>query len=79
MYALSAQILKERGEFRDVMELGHDSLAMFKPGFAGRELRLDAAYQAVLPEFHKRKNALTNADLPGAFRLLYATRDSQGY
>ena len=73
MFALSAQILKERGQYRDVMALGVDSMEMFKPSFHGSELRLDEAYKATLPEFHARKATLTNADLPGAFSQLYAT------
>ena len=73
MFALSAQILKERGQYRDVMELGVDSMEMFKPSFHESELRLDEAYKATLPEFHARKATLTNADLPGAFSQLYAT------
>ena len=71
MYALSAQILKERGEFRDVMELGTASMAAFRAGFTGDDVRLDDAYQAMLPEFNKRKATLTSADLPGAFSKLY--------
>jgi hypothetical protein len=32
---------------------------------------MDAAYQACLPEFHRRKATLSSADLPGAFAKLY--------
>jgi len=71
MYALSAQILKERGQYRDVMELGFDTMEIFKPTWKGDELRLDDAYRAALPEFHARKDRLTNDDLPGAFSRLY--------
>lgn len=71
MYALSAQILKEQGSYRDVMELGRDSMVIFKPGYAGEDVRLDRAYQAILPEFHRRKDALGPADLAAAFRLLH--------
>jgi enoyl-[acyl-carrier protein] reductase/trans-2-enoyl-CoA reductase (NAD+) len=70
MFGLSAQILMEQGKYRDVMALGRDSMAIFQPGYAGEEVRLDAAYQAILPEFHRRKDALGPGDLPGAFRLL---------
>ncbi len=70
MYGLSAQILKEQGTYRDVMELGRDSMGMFQAGYAGEDIRLDAAYQACLPEFHRRKDALTNADVPSAFSRL---------
>lgn len=73
MYALSAQILKERGQYRDVSELGADTMRLFTPGFEGGELRLDDAYQATMPEFHLRKAALGPTDLPGAFGLLYET------
>jgi enoyl-[acyl-carrier protein] reductase/trans-2-enoyl-CoA reductase (NAD+) len=76
MYGLSAQILKERGQYRDVLELGVASMAAFAPGFAGSELRLDEAYQAALPEFHARKDALACADLPGALALLYSATAS---
>ncbi|MFT3765539.1 MAG: hypothetical protein QM820_08500 [Minicystis sp.] len=71
MYALSAEILKEQGKYRDVMELGEDSMPIFQPGWDGSDLFLDGAYKAVLPEFHERKARLTSADLPGAFGRLY--------
>ena len=73
MYALSTQVLKERGQFRDVMELGRDSMALFAPGWDGGELHLDDAYKAALPEFNARKDHLGNADIPGAFGRLYAS------
>lgn len=72
MYALSAQILKERGAYRDVMELGRDSMAIFRPDWDGSDLHLDGAYKEALPEFEARKDRLGNADLPGAFDRLYA-------
>jgi enoyl-[acyl-carrier protein] reductase/trans-2-enoyl-CoA reductase (NAD+) len=71
MYGLSAQILMEQGKYRDVMELGRDSMVIFQPGYRGEDVRLDAAYQACLPEFHRRKDALQPADVPGALRLLF--------
>jgi enoyl-[acyl-carrier protein] reductase/trans-2-enoyl-CoA reductase (NAD+) len=73
MYALSAQILKERGQYQDVMALGAASMAAFTAAFTGGDVRLDDAYRAALPEFHARKDKLTSADLPGAFSLLYAS------
>ncbi|MFO0756353.1 MAG: hypothetical protein U0359_07675 [Byssovorax sp.] len=71
MYGLSAQILKERGQYRDVMELGRDSMAIFRPDWDGSDLHLDLAYKEALPEFHARKARLAPADLPGAFAALY--------
>lgn len=70
MYALTAQILKERGTYRTIEELAADTMPMFTGN--AEELRLDEAYQATLPEFHKRKDALTPADIPGAFSALYS-------
>jgi enoyl-[acyl-carrier protein] reductase/trans-2-enoyl-CoA reductase (NAD+) len=71
MYALTAQILKERGQYRDVLELAVASMPVFGAGFPGGDLRLDDAYQAALPEFYTRKATLSGADLPGAFSKLY--------
>jgi enoyl-[acyl-carrier protein] reductase/trans-2-enoyl-CoA reductase (NAD+) len=71
MYALSAQILRERGQFQDVMALGKASMGAFASSFAGGDLHLDLDYKAALPEFDRRKATLTGADLPGAFSLLY--------
>lgn len=71
MYGLSAQILKEQGAYRDVMELGLDSMPLFTPAWDGGDLHLDRAYKAALPEFYARKDRLTSADLPGAFDRLY--------
>jgi len=71
MYGLSAQILIEQGKYRDVMALGRDSMTMFQPGYAGEEVRLDAAYQAILPEFHRRKDALGPDDVPNALHSLF--------
>jgi enoyl-[acyl-carrier protein] reductase/trans-2-enoyl-CoA reductase (NAD+) len=71
MYAMSAEILLERGEYRDVLDLGKATMPIFTKGFSG-ELRLDTAYQATMSEFHRRKDALTNADLPGCFARLFA-------
>jgi enoyl-[acyl-carrier protein] reductase/trans-2-enoyl-CoA reductase (NAD+) len=72
MFALSTQILKERGQFRDVMQLAEDSMAAFKPGWDGQDLFLDGAYKAALAEFDARKDKLGPADVPGAFSALYS-------
>jgi enoyl-[acyl-carrier protein] reductase/trans-2-enoyl-CoA reductase (NAD+) len=71
MYALSAQILKERGQYKDLMELAHDSMEIWRPSWSGGDVRLDAAYQACLAEFHERKDKLGPADVPGAFSKLF--------
>lgn len=72
MYALSTQILEERGQRREAMELARASMAVFRHDWDGGELRLDGDYQATLPEFRRRFARLTEADLPQAFHLLYA-------
>jgi enoyl-[acyl-carrier protein] reductase/trans-2-enoyl-CoA reductase (NAD+) len=71
MYAMSAQILKEQGSYQDLPDLAFGSMRALQPSFQGGEVRLDEAYQSILPEFHRRKDPLQSSDLPGAFRLLY--------
>ena len=71
MFALSAQILKERGQYRDLPELAAESMALFSPTWDGSDLRLDAAYQECLPEFSSRNRAIEPKDLPQAFALLW--------
>ena len=66
-----SKILKERGQYRDVMELGRDSMEIFRAAWDAGELHLDEAYKAALPEFHARKALLGPGDLPGAFSKLY--------
>jgi enoyl-[acyl-carrier protein] reductase/trans-2-enoyl-CoA reductase (NAD+) len=73
MYGLSAQILKERGQYQDVMDLGAATMKLFEPGFASDILRLDEAFQAALPEFHRRENVLGPSDFQASFATLYAT------
>ncbi|HVY44481.1 MAG TPA: hypothetical protein VHB21_01330, partial [Minicystis sp.] len=71
MYALSAEILHERGAYKTIPELAFETMPAFRFDYDGRDLRLDTAYQACLPEFHRRKETLTSADLPGCFAKLY--------
>jgi enoyl-[acyl-carrier protein] reductase/trans-2-enoyl-CoA reductase (NAD+) len=78
MYALSAQILKERGEFKDIMQLATETMALWQPTWDGADVKLDRAYQAILPEFHERKTKLRPEDLPGAFQLLYRQGTGSG-
>jgi enoyl-[acyl-carrier protein] reductase/trans-2-enoyl-CoA reductase (NAD+) len=72
MYALTAQILKERGQYLTIPELARDTMALWKKGAPKSELRLDDAYQATLPEFNERKAKLTPAQFPDCFRLLFS-------
>lgn len=71
MYALSAQILREQGKYQDLSTLAKASMAMFQGKCPPTELRLDEAYQACLPEFHRRKDALGAESMPGCFDALY--------
>ncbi|MDI1444678.1 hypothetical protein [Polyangium sp. 6x1] len=71
MYGLSAQILKERGQYQDVLELGAATAPIFAPEFRDSIFRLDEAYQAALPEFHRRKDALAPENLRESFTKLY--------
>jgi enoyl-[acyl-carrier protein] reductase/trans-2-enoyl-CoA reductase (NAD+) len=71
MFALSAQILKERGRYREIHELAAESMALFAPSWDGGDMRLDAAYQECLPEFSARSRAIEPSDLPQALALLF--------
>ncbi len=71
MYALSAEILREQGTYQDLFQLAFATMPIFAPEYDGHDIRMDTAYQACLPEFHRRKDALTSADLPGCFAKLY--------
>jgi len=71
MYGLSAEILKERGAYQDLPELAAKSMDLFRPSWDGKDIRLDAAYQACLPEFNARSRALEPGDLPGALARVF--------
>jgi len=71
MYALSSQVLRERGQYRDLPELASESMALFQKSWDGGDLRLDDDYQKCLPEFFRRSIALEPSDLPQAIRLLF--------
>ncbi len=70
MYALTGAILSERGKLKDIGALSAEAMAMFAPTFSSGEVRLDADYQETIPEFFRRRDALTEADVPGAFHAL---------
>jgi enoyl-[acyl-carrier protein] reductase/trans-2-enoyl-CoA reductase (NAD+) len=72
MFGLTAQILIERGQYKDLPELAAESMEIFRPSWDGADLRLDAAYQACLPEFFDRSRKIEPADLPQALRSLFA-------
>ena len=73
MYALTAQILKERSAYKTLDELAAATMALWKKPDVGGELRLDEAYQDILPEFHRRKEALRPKDVPDCFNLLFGS------
>ncbi|MCA9625499.1 MAG: hypothetical protein KC731_41040, partial [Myxococcales bacterium] len=73
MYALTGQILAERGQWRSVDQLAAETMALWADPAPAAELRLDDDYQATLPEFYQRRDALTPADVPQAFSGLFAT------
>ncbi len=70
MYALTAQILKERGQYKGIPELSAEAMVIFSDAWDGRDVRLDAAYQETLPEFFRRRDNLGPAELAGAFPAL---------
>src|SRR5258706_3699606 len=71
MFAMSAQVLKERDQYQGLPLLAARSMELFKSSWDGDELRLDAEYQASLPEFFSRSQALEPADLPRAIQRVF--------
>ena len=74
MYGLTGAILAERGKLKDIPTLSAEAMEMFREGFGGGEVRLDADYQETLPEFFRRRDALAIEDVPTAFKALYEPR-----
>ncbi|MCC6647770.1 MAG: hypothetical protein IT374_19645 [Polyangiaceae bacterium] len=72
MFTGTAELLLERGEFRTISELGRDTMPMFSAGFDAPTLSLDAAYQAVLREFHGTKRALRTSAVHQAFPRVFS-------
>lgn len=70
MFALTAEILIERGGYQTLMELAVRSMPIFAQGYEGEDMRLDEAYQAALPEFYKRRDALTPDNVATSFPSL---------
>lgn len=71
MFAISAQILKERGEYQTIEQLAAATIDIWREPYPETELRLDEAYQRCLPEWHRRKDALTPEDFPACFSKLF--------
>jgi enoyl-[acyl-carrier protein] reductase/trans-2-enoyl-CoA reductase (NAD+) len=71
MYALTAQILAEQSQLSTLDELAAATMTVWQDPPPGPELRLDEAYQATLPEFYRRRDALGPADVPYAFAALF--------
>jgi enoyl-[acyl-carrier protein] reductase/trans-2-enoyl-CoA reductase (NAD+) len=77
MYALTAEILLERGQYQGLEPLAASTMDVFHSDWHEGELRLDAAYQRCLPDFFRRSEQLQVADVSGVFpRLFAAARDS---
>jgi enoyl-[acyl-carrier protein] reductase/trans-2-enoyl-CoA reductase (NAD+) len=73
MFAVTAEILKERGQYQTIPELAAASMAVWKDPLPESEVRLDGDFQAILPEFHRRAEAMKPADVPGCFEKLIKT------
>lgn len=70
MFGLTAQILKERGKYKSIPELSAEVMKSWQGSDAHVDLRLDADYQETLPEFYRRRDALSPETVGSAFSLL---------
>ncbi|MCS6902021.1 MAG: hypothetical protein RMJ98_20510 [Myxococcales bacterium] len=70
MFAGTAQILLEQGAYQNIPTLAAATLPIFSPAFSGKELRVDKAFQRVLPEFHRRKVTMHSGNLREHFSLV---------
>jgi enoyl-[acyl-carrier protein] reductase/trans-2-enoyl-CoA reductase (NAD+) len=74
MFALSTEILKEQGNYRNVSVLALQSMEVFTSSWSSGDLHLDLAYKAALAEFEARRAKLGEeggADLATTFRHLF--------
>lgn len=72
MFAMSTLILQEKGQFKNLAALAEETMGMFTSEYEGTggEMRLDADYQQMLPEMHRREDALEPAQVPEIFEPL---------
>ncbi len=71
IYCVTAQILKERGEYQTIEDLATATMALWRDPLPDGELRLDEAFQRCLPEWQRRKKALRPEQVPGCFAKLF--------
>jgi enoyl-[acyl-carrier protein] reductase/trans-2-enoyl-CoA reductase (NAD+) len=60
MFAGTAELLLARGEYQNIPQLARATMPVFDLSFREEVADLDAAYQRILPDFHRFKNTLTN-------------------
>jgi enoyl-[acyl-carrier protein] reductase/trans-2-enoyl-CoA reductase (NAD+) len=75
MFAGSAQILLERGTYRNIPLLARDTMPVFSPSFTESDARYDLPYQDVLPEFHRRKASLCAENAHESFDRVFGNKD----
>jgi enoyl-[acyl-carrier protein] reductase / trans-2-enoyl-CoA reductase (NAD+) len=75
MFTGTAQILRERKQYANLLSLAHDTAPVFSLDHPGGDLRLDLAFQEILPEFHRRKALLTPHNLRENFSLVFESDD----
>ncbi len=67
MFALSAVILDEKKEFKNLPRLAYETVTIFREEYNDNELRMDREFQAILPEFHKRAEELQPEEVHKVF------------
>jgi len=77
MYALAAEILKERGQYQSIAELATETMTLWREPWPEGDVRLDAPYQAALPEVRQRLEALRPDTIHAALGRLYEPQAEQ--
>ena len=72
MYALSTQLLLERGSYEGLMQLARGTMDLWRAPEPDHELRLDKAFKRCLPELQERCASLEPSDVPSVFNQLLA-------
>lgn len=71
MFAGSAELLLERGTYKSIPTLAHETVPIFDVGFREYDVRYDLPFQEILKEFHRRKALLSPSNARENFSRVF--------